>query len=169
MSRETEEEDMTQDKFKPTRILVPTDFSSSATMCVDAATSLAREFGASIFLLNIIPMLPIVPAVGDTVAVFPEQEYLADARRFADNSLNASVKRLQDEGVTALSGVEIGNDVVGNIMMVLSREQSDLIVISTHGVSGWRPFVFGSIAEKVIKLAECPLLLLRTPKASIKA
>jgi nucleotide-binding universal stress UspA family protein len=76
---------------------------------------------------------------------------------------------LQDQGVTALSGVEIGNDVVGNIMMVLSRERSDLIIISTHGVSGWRPFVFGSIAEKVIKLAECPLLLLRTPKASIKA
>ena len=59
----------------------------------------------------------------------------------------------------------IANDVVGNIMMVLSRERSDLIVISTHCLSGWRPFVFGSIAEKVIKLVECPLLLLRTPNA----
>ena len=49
-------------------------------------------------------------------------------------------------------------------MMVLGRERSDLVVLSTHGVSGWRPMIFGSIAEKVIKLAECPLLLLRTPK-----
>ena len=43
-------------------------------------------------------------------------------------------------------------------------------MISTHGVSGWYPTVFGSIAEKVIKLAPCPVLLLRTskPKSSTK-
>jgi nucleotide-binding universal stress UspA family protein len=39
-----------------------------------------------------------------------------------------------------------------------------VIVISTHGISGWHPLVFGSIAEKVIKLAHCPLLLLRSAK-----
>ena len=150
--------------FKPTRILVPTDFSSSANMCVNAAASLAQEFTCSIFLLNIIPMLPIVPAAGDTIAIFPQQEYLADARRYAEKTLTSAVQQLKEEGVEANFGVEIGNDVVGNIMMVLSRERSDFVVISTHGVSGWRPFVFGSIAEKVIKLVECPLLLLRTPK-----
>jgi nucleotide-binding universal stress UspA family protein len=39
-----------------------------------------------------------------------------------------------------------------------------MVVISTHGISGWRPLVFGSIAEKVVKLVECPLLLLRSAK-----
>jgi nucleotide-binding universal stress UspA family protein len=39
-----------------------------------------------------------------------------------------------------------------------------MVVISTHGISGWRPFVFGSIAEKVVKLVECPPLLLRSAK-----
>ena len=48
--------------------------------------------------------------------------------------------------------------------MVLEREGADMIVLSTHGMSGWRPMVFGSIAEKVIKLAPCPLLLLRSHK-----
>lgn len=156
---------MRNQSFKPTRILVPTDFSPSAKTCVDTAAALAREFGSSVYLLNIIPMLPVVPAAGDTIAIFPEQEFLADARRDAEQKLGASVKELQAERIEAASGIEIGNDVVGNIMMVLSREKGDLIVISTHGLSGWRPVVFGSIAEKVIKLVECPLLLLRTQKA----
>jgi nucleotide-binding universal stress UspA family protein len=39
-----------------------------------------------------------------------------------------------------------------------------MVVISTHGISGWRPLVFGSIAEKVVKQVQCPLLLLRAAK-----
>jgi hypothetical protein len=49
-------------------------------------------------------------------------------------------------------------------MEVVEREHIDMVVISTHGISGWHPFVFGSIAEKVVKLAQCPLLLLRSAK-----
>jgi nucleotide-binding universal stress UspA family protein len=67
-------------------------------------------------------------------------------------------------GVQATSLVEVGNDVVGNIMMVIDREHIDMVVISTHDTCGWRPTVFGSIAEKIIRLAECPILLLRSAK-----
>jgi nucleotide-binding universal stress UspA family protein len=66
--------------------------------------------------------------------------------------------------VKSTFSVEAGNDVVGNIMEVVDREHIDMIVISTHGISGWHPLVFGSIAEKVVKLAQCPLLLLRSAK-----
>jgi nucleotide-binding universal stress UspA family protein len=71
----------------------------------------------------------------------------------------------------ATSTVETGNDVAGNIAKVVDRENIDMVVISTHGVSGWRPMVFGSIAEKVLKLVQCPLLLLRSvkPEESAKA
>lgn len=159
---------MTQDKFKPTRILVPTDFSSSALIAVSAAAVVAKELGAAVYLLNVIPMLPILAESGYS-AYFSEENYLAYSRHVADEKLLILLESLRAEGIEAECGVEIGNDVVGNILLVLARERSDMIVISTHGVSGWRPFVFGSIAEKVIKLAECPLLLLRTPKSSIKA
>jgi hypothetical protein len=43
-------------------------------------------------------------------------------------------------------------------MLVIEREHIDMVVISTHGISGWRPMVFGSIAEQVVKRVECPLL-----------
>jgi len=47
---------------------------------------------------------------------------------------------------------------------VAEQEHADMVVISTHGLTGWHPLVFGSIAEKVMKLVHCPVLLLRTPK-----
>jgi nucleotide-binding universal stress UspA family protein len=45
-----------------------------------------------------------------------------------------------------------------------------MLVISTHGISGWHPLVFGSIAEKIVKLVQCPLLLLRSakPESAVK-
>jgi nucleotide-binding universal stress UspA family protein len=49
-------------------------------------------------------------------------------------------------------------------MEVVDREHIDMVVISTHGISGWHPLIFGSIAEKVVKLVQCPLLLLRSAK-----
>ena len=54
-------------------------------------------------------------------------------------------------------------------MEVVEREHFDMVVISTHGISGWHPFVFGSIVEKVVKLVQCPLLLLRSAKPEIGA
>lgn len=55
-------------------------------------------------------------------------------------------------------------------MEAVDREHIDMVVISTHGISGWRPLVFGSIAEKVVKLVQCPLLLLRSaqPDTGVK-
>jgi nucleotide-binding universal stress UspA family protein len=72
---------------------------------------------------------------------------------------------LNDRKVKADFRVELANDIAGSIMEVAKREHIDFVVISTHGISGWRPLVFGSIAEKVIKLTQCPLLLLHSAKA----
>ena len=53
--------------------------------------------------------------------------------------------------------------------MPVDREQADLVVFTTHGLSGWYPQVFGSIAEKLVRLSPCPILLLRTPKPESSA
>jgi K+-sensing histidine kinase KdpD len=67
--------------------------------------------------------------------------------------------------------VEFGNDVAGAIIDIAEREHVDMVVISTHGISGWHPLVFGSIAEKVVKLVQCPLLLLHSanPETHLKS
>ncbi len=153
-------------EFQPRMILVPTDFSASADVALEAANEMAQFAGAAVYLLHVIPMLPIVGMTEYPGLLFPAREFFEDARRRARERLTASVARLDSVGVRAEFGVEIGNDVVGNIMMVLEREHADMLVLSTHGMSGWRPMVFGSIAEKIVKLVQCPLLLLHSQKES---
>jgi nucleotide-binding universal stress UspA family protein len=144
----------------PTRILLPIDFSPSSQAALEMAADLAKHFHAELHLVNVIPMFP-----ASTLPDFiPEAKFLQDARSLAERNLAKCHTALAARAVKAISSVETGNDVAGNIMEVVDRERIDLVVISTHGISGWRPMVFGSIAEQVIKLVQCPLLLLRSAK-----
>jgi nucleotide-binding universal stress UspA family protein len=151
----------------PTKILLPIDFSPSSQASLDMAADLAKHFHAELYLVNVIPMFPTT-TIPD---VIPETAFLDNARKCAEIHLAKCKAALAARGVKSTFSVEVGNDVVGNIMEVVDREQIDMIVISTHGISGWHPLVFGSIAEKVIKLAQCPLLLLHSakPESDVKA
>jgi nucleotide-binding universal stress UspA family protein len=150
----------------PTRILLPIDFSPSSQDALEMAADLAKHFQAELYLVNVIPEFPTT-TIPDFI---PEAAFLEKARKYAGIHLDKCKNALATRGVKSTSSVEVGNDVVGNIMEVVEREHIDMIVISTHGISGWRPLVFGSIAEKVVKLAECPLLLLHSanPQSGVK-
>jgi len=155
--------------FNPTKILVPTDFSPSAEVALETAIDLAQHYRAKLYLLHVIPMFP---SFGEgPIGFHPEREFLEERQKRAEDSLLASVMAIDKKGLQARSCVEVGDDVVGNVLAVIEREQADLLVISTHGLSGWRPMIFGSTAEKVVTLAECPILLLRSikPNAEHKA
>jgi nucleotide-binding universal stress UspA family protein len=144
----------------PTRILLPIDFSPSSQAALEMAADLAKHFHAELYLVNIIPMFP-TSTLPDFV---PETNFLQNARSLAEQHLAKCHAILAARGVKSTSSVEVGNDVAGSIMEVVEREHIDMVVISTHGISGWHPLVFGSIAEKVVKLVQCPLLLLRSAK-----
>ena len=144
----------------PTRILLPIDFSPSSQDALEMAADLAQHFQAELYLVNVIPEFPTT-TIPDFI---PEAAFLENARKYAEIHLDKCKAALLTRGVKSTFSVEVGNDVVGNIMEVVDREHIDMIVISTHGISGWHPLVFGSIAEKVVKLAQCPLLLLHSTK-----
>lgn len=144
----------------PTKILLPIDFSPSSQAALEMAADLAQHFHAELYLVNVIPMFPTT-TLPDLI---PETEFIKEARTFADLHLAKCHAALAARGIKSGSSVEVGNDIVGNIMEVVEREHIDMVVISTHGISGWHPLVFGSIAEKVIKMVQCPLLLLRSAK-----
>jgi nucleotide-binding universal stress UspA family protein len=149
----------------PTRILVPIDFSSSSHTALEVATELADKFHAELVLLNVVPESPVV-ALPEGVA---ESSIVEAARRQAEGHLAKSKTSLEAKGITVKTSVQVGYDVAGTILEAIDSEKIDQVIISTHGVSGWYPTVFGSIAEKVIKLASCPVLLLRTPKPKSSA
>jgi nucleotide-binding universal stress UspA family protein len=149
----------------PTKIMLPIDFSPSSQAALEMAADLALHFHAELYLVNVIPMFPTT-TIPDLI---PESAFIGEARAFAETHLANCIKALEAKGVKATSSVEVGNDIVGNLMEVVEREHIDMVVISTHGISGWHPLVFGSIAEKVVKLVDCPLLLLRSAKTETGA
>jgi nucleotide-binding universal stress UspA family protein len=149
----------------PTRILLPIDFSPSSQAALEMAADLAQHFHAELHLVNVIPFFPTTTFPD----LIPETEFIQAARTFAEHHLAKCHAALAARGIKATCSVEVGNDVAGNIMEVVEREHIDMVVISTHGISGWHPLVFGSIAEKVVKLVQCPLLLLRSAKPESRA
>jgi nucleotide-binding universal stress UspA family protein len=149
----------------PRKILVPVDFSPSSRAALAAAADLAQHFGAKLHLVHVIPNFPTT-SLPDFI---PEEKFLEEARREAERRFDASKADLSGKGIKLSFSVETGDDVAGTILDAIESEQADLAVISTHGLSGWHPLVFGSIAEKVLKLAACPVLLLRTPKPESSA
>lgn len=144
----------------PKKILLPIDFSPSSKAALQMAADLADHFHAELHLVNVIPFFPTT-----TLPDFlPEEKLIAEGKANAEMLLSKCKEDLSAKGVKVTSSVEIGNDVVGNIMEVIARDNIDMVVISTHGISGWHALAFGSIAEKIIKQVECPLLLLRSAK-----
>lgn len=151
--------------INPTKILVPIDFSASSHQALEAATGLAEKFKAELYLLHVIP--------GHCSLILPQdvsQNAIIEAeRKAATEHFAVSTAALKEKGIHCKTSVEVGDDVAGTILDVIDREQVDLVVFTTHGVSGWYPQVFGSIAEKLVKLVQSPILLLRTPKPESSA
>jgi nucleotide-binding universal stress UspA family protein len=142
----------------PKLILAPIDFSDASRAALDVAVDMASRFGAELLLVYVVPAIPDLPK---DVSIFKEGEY--------DKSLeNKDAQRLKDlAGTVANKNVKVrtelgsGNDVGMELIRIAESEHADLIVIATHGMTGWREFAFGTVAEKVVKQADCPVLVLR--------
>jgi nucleotide-binding universal stress UspA family protein len=83
------------------------------------------------------------------VDYFPETAVLAERRSGIEQRFADYKSSLAENGLDITYSIEIGNDIAGNIMLVIDRAHIDMLVISTHGLSVWRPLIFGSIAEQV--------------------
>ncbi|UWZ82194.1 universal stress protein [Occallatibacter riparius] len=149
----------------PGKILVPIDFSPSSHQALEAATELAEKFGSKLYLLHVVPEYPGY-ALPESVS---QQSIISDGKQKAEEHFEVSMAGLKTKGVQATSHVEVGSDVAGSILDAIDRENADLVVLTTHGHSGWYPQVFGSVAEKLVKLATVPVFLLRSPKPESSA
>jgi nucleotide-binding universal stress UspA family protein len=143
--------------FSATKILLPIDFSSMSEAALEAATGIAQQFHASIHLEHIVPEIPDFNGAD----FFPESAVLEERKETIEERLADRQDKLTLKGISTTVGVERGNDIVGTLMRVIKQEHIDMVVISTHGLSGWRPFVAGSIASELIKQVDCTLLLLQ--------
>jgi len=146
-------------------ILCPTDFSDPSYEALKAADELAVHFGATLHITNVVPLVPIVEApIGVESASFNVASYQQELEGQAQKSLKNMVEQKISRGVTAVTEVLIGN-AAGEVMRYASEKRIDMIVIATHGLSGWRRFISGSTTEQIVRQASCPVLTIRKPAA----
>jgi nucleotide-binding universal stress UspA family protein len=139
------------------RIVCPTDFSELSLQALREAVDLATHFGADIHLLNVIPSSDFPTDSEGIILPNAEEEYCTAVRE----KLSEIATRFASKGLHITAVVELG-DPADQIVRFARDKQADLIVIATHGAKGWRHIAFGSVAEKVVRFAACPVLTIRT-------
>lgn len=146
------------------RILCPTDFSEPALVALKRAEELARHFSAELLVVHAIPEIPGPHAYGDPpVAInFDVTLYQQELAIYAENMLKELVSHQVSAEVRTRDLVTTG-EAAPEILRIAATEQVDLIVIASHGETGWRRLVFGSVAEKVVRQAPCPVLTIMAP------
>ena len=143
--------------MKCQHILVPIDFSQDSEHAVDTAVGLARQFQARITLLHAIH----IPEAAEVNLA----AYMDKIRSEADQSMASRLKRVQDAGITA-DGLSVVGAPSQTIVDTARDKQADLIVMGTHGRTGLRHMLIGSVAERVVRLTPCPVMVV--PRESAK-
>jgi len=145
--------------FPPQLVLCPVDFSEHSQEALKTAAEMAKAFGSELLLVHAVPAIPRLPSANK---FFHEADYEAALHREAEQRLAELAQDLSQSGLQARTEVGIANDVGMEILRIAERDHADMIVIATHGMTGWHKLIFGSVAEKVVKMATCPVLVLRT-------
>ena len=135
------------------RILCPVDFSDFSRRAFDQAVAVARIHGSEITLLHVSPVAMPTPPYEKGPSKLPE-----GARNNLLRCLADLAKTVGSRTVTVHCGVGEGLDVDAEIFRVADEMRADLIVIGTHGRSGFQHLVLGSVTEKVLRKASCPVL-----------
>lgn len=136
--------------FKLQRILVPVDFSDCSSKALQYAVPFAKQFGAALILLHVVEPYPAVPEMApyDVEIVQDGRATLEKLRKSIDEAVH--VKTLLRTGAAHTEIAYAAEDL-----------EVDLIIISTHGRRGLTRLMLGSTAEKVLRYAPCPVLIVR--------
>ncbi len=137
------------------RILFPTDFSEPANHAKQYAMAVAERFGAELHLLHVVPLVMPYPDIGSPwVMPESEMEYQVDAAgAHLANELDPKWAASHATARSAVMGF-----AVDEILKYAAEKEIDLIVVGTHGHTGLSRLLIGSVAEKLVRVAKCPVL-----------
>jgi nucleotide-binding universal stress UspA family protein len=144
--------------FRFAKIMVPLDGSEFAEMALDPALSIARGMGADVVLFRVAQPIPRTQALAQMPDVY--DDVVAATMREAEDYLAALRATLPDERLT----VEVRPGEAGVARQIVDYAETDgvdLIVISSHGLTGVKRWAYGSVAEKVLHGGPCAVLVVR--------
>jgi nucleotide-binding universal stress UspA family protein len=146
------------------RILVPLDGSKLAEKALPYAEALAEKFEAELILVQVLQLMPEIVGGPHGGMVFYEQA--VQERQVADVYLRSTMKRLRERHPLPVRTAMLEDHSAAEAIINLACQESvELIVMSTHGRSGLSRWVYGSVANKVLPHAPCPVFLVRANEA----
>lgn len=141
------------------KVLFATDFSECAKTAQEYAAAIAGLFGAEVHVLHVLAdVMMMMPEPGSALSLPPN--YLVDLKQEAQRALDKIQFAGGSPGLRVLRVLRLGNPFV-EIVKYAADTEIDLIVIGTHGRSGLMHLLLGSVAEKVVRKAQCPVLSVR--------
>ena len=146
------------ESVRPTRILVPTDFSPGADVALGWAQSLAAAFGAEVILLHVVDLsIAALAGFPSTLAAVPAAGELLDRIRIeSDEEMRRLVARIPGARGIVREGTP------RSVILEVAREIGvHLIVMGTHGRTGLTHVFFGSVAEHIVRHSRVPVLTVR--------
>jgi nucleotide-binding universal stress UspA family protein len=140
------------------QILVPIDFSEHSKHALQYAVSFAKQFNSELILIYVVEqqVYPADLSFGQVAVPGFEQELRDRAKKELEELIKTSITG----GVKARPVVQSGKPFL-EILDTAEDEEVDLIIIATHGHTGVEHLLFGSTAEKVVRKASCPVLVVR--------
>jgi universal stress protein A len=140
----------------PKQVLVPIDFSEFSSMASRYAVQFAMQFNATIFLIYVLEQPSFISGTEGVVIPLPEGELINRAK----NKLAALAADEIKDLVPVKTEVRIGTPYE-EIVKFARELQTDLIILATHGHTGLKHILLGSTAERVVRHAPCPVLVVR--------
>ena len=141
------------------KILVPIDFSENAKRAMEEAIGLAKTFGAELYLLHCYQVHPIGVVAPPYDVVMPESIERA-IREGAQAMLSEWSRKAAGEGVKVHDRLSVGPPSMA-IAECANALGADLIVMGTRGLTGLKHVLLGSVAERTIRIAPCPVLTVK--------
>ncbi len=139
-------------------ILVPVDESSTSNHAVAQAINIAKQGDTKVTLLSVIAVDPFVSV--DFYKVAPAlTDYFLKAEQNAQNHLKEIAQRLTDEGIATETKIVHGVAAAEGILAVADEISADLIVMGSHGRTGFKKLVLGSVAQHVVTHSPLPVLI----------
>jgi len=143
-------------------ILLPTDFSELSLTAADYAIDLAIQYGAKVHMLNILEKTP--PILTIRSLDLSEEKIIQSIENDAISNLESSVAKVRKGKDVSIQPVIRNGIDYQEIVKYSKDEKIDVIVIATHGRTGILHTLLGSVAEKVIRFAKCPVLVITPPE-----
>lgn len=145
------------------RILMATDFSDYSNEALDYAVYLARGFGADLYLLHVFEP-PFFSHTGVSPGVRPEvHQWIKEVKEDEIRQLNDLAEKVRHQGAKVHPVFKEGTTFL-EILKTAGEIPSDLIILGTHGRTGLAHVLMGSVAERVVRKAVCPVFTVK-PKA----